>query len=297
MTTADAEIARTAGPALFETDAVVYPRGWRITAAALKIVARGGLLAFLAAMLLSDAPPSNPLKQIRLFLGLFAAPELAAWCIARAFATRMQIDGGTLLLVGRGERVEVPLASIAGVSPWRLPVPHSGLWLDLRSGRRFAGAIQIEDAVAMVDAMIADGASHAIRQRLSDPVVVYARARLAHPLGRLENPIVKFVLYSLVPTCIAWRLHQYITYGGTFGEYYTFGLAAYVAGFGLWWASWSINLLLFASGLRAIVEIVALAAATFSPSYAGRVRGFLEAFQRVAYYVGLPVWLALRLTA
>lgn len=295
MTTA--RVSEAEGPGLFEADVVVYPPAWRAAAAGLRVFARGSLLAVLAALLLSENPPSNPLKQMRLFLGLFAAPELAAWCIMRAFASRLRVDDGSLRLCGRDETVEVPLSSIANVSPWRLPLPRAGLWLTLRSGRRFPCAIQVSDPVAVVDAMVAAGASHELRERLAHPMVVFARARLAHPAGRLENPLIKFVLYSLVPTIPAFRLHQYITYGGAFGEYYTFGLVPYLVAFGIWWVSWSINLLLFAALIRAVVELLALASAIVLPSRAVVVRRILEVAQRLAYYIGIPTWLLLRLTA
>jgi len=276
---------------------VAYTPAWRFIAAALEIFGRGSLLAIVAVLWLTNAPPSNPLKMTRLFSGLFLAPEIAAWCVARAYSARVEVDQGIARIIARGETIEIPLASIAAVEPWRLPVPSGGITVRLGSGRRLPRAIRTADPVALLDAMVAAGADAGIRKGLDRPIVVYERARLAHPYGPLENWLVKFVVFSLVPAVPVFRLHQYITYGGTFGEYYTFGLGPYLAAFGIWWATWLINLALFASVLRAVVEILALAVAVAVPSWAVATRGFLEIAQRVVYYIGFPVWLLLRLTA
>lgn len=284
-------------PGLFECDVVAYSPSWRIAASMLRITSRGSLLLILAALLLSDNPPVNPLKQMRLFLGLFAAPEAAAWCIARAFAARLRVEKDVLQIQDREQVVEIPLASVAAVSPWMVPLPRSGIWLTLRSGRRLPRALQMSDPVSLVDAMVAAGAAPDIRHGLEHPMVVFARARLAYPYGRLEHPFFKFVIFSLVPTVPVFRLHQYITYGGTFGEYYTFGLGAYLLAFGIWWMSWSFNLLYIAALARAVVEVLSLAAAVVVPSFATGVRRGLEVTQRVIYYLGIPTWIALRLLA
>jgi len=259
------------------------------------VVARGSLLAILAALFLSDAPPTNPLQQIRLFCGLFAAPELAAWCVARAFAARARVEDGVLALLLRDQRIEVPLAAIAAVEPWSLPLPSAGVCLRLRSGRRLARTVAVADPARLVELLVAGGASPALRAGLDRAAVVFARARSANPRSLLDHPALKFVAWSLVPTIPVFRLHQHITYGGTFGEYYTYGLKAYLVGFGLWWASWSFNLLLLAAGLRAIVEAVATAAAVAIPARAVGVRRAVEIAQRVVYYVCFPAWLVLRL--
>jgi len=289
--------AQSAETSIQNADVVAYPPAWRIAAAALTVIARGSLLVTAAAILLADEPPTNPLKQMRLFGGLFAAPELAAWCIARAFAARASVSEGSLVLTLRDRRVEVPLEAIAAVEPWSLALPRGGgLWLRLRSGRRLQRALGVADLVGLVNALVAAGVSPGVRTALAHPMAVFTRARLANPRSRLDHPVFKFVLCSLIATLPVFRLHQYITYGGTFGEYYTFGLKAYLQGFGLWWASWSLGFLYVAAAARAVVEIVALAAAAATPSYAIGVRRGLEIAQRLMFYAGIPTWLALRLT-
>ncbi len=301
MIAAEAETAAgsagSAEPSLFTTDAVAYSPSWRTAAAALRIFSRGGLLLMLAALTLSATPPSNPFKMMRLFAALFLAPELASWFIARAFAASIRVDEGRLRIESRDETIEIPLSSIAAAEPWRVPVPALGLGMRLRSGRRIPREICTEDPVALVDAMIAAGAASDLRDGLEHPLVQFARARLAHGPGRLENPFLKFVLFSLVPTIPIFRLHQYIAYGGAFGEYYTYGLQMYLVGFGIWWAKHAIWLVLIAAAFRAVVEVVAFVVAAVAPSLATGARLILEIVQRLIFYIGIPLLIYLRLTA
>ena len=289
--------APDAGPSLYATRVVAYSPAWRITAAALKIVARGGLLSMLAVQMLTENPPTNPLKLMRLFAALFLAPELAAWFVARAFSAYVRVDDGLLRIEARDETIEVPLSSIASAQPWSVPVPTGGLRMTLHSGRQLPRELQTNDPVALVDAMVAAGAAPDLRHGLEHPLVMFSRARLAYGPGRLENPWFKFVFYSLVPTIPIHRLHQYIAYGGTFGEYYTFGLIPYLVGFCLWWAKHAIWMVLIAAGLRAVVEVLTLTVTLVAPPLASGTRLLLEVLQRVAYYIGIPLLIYLRLTA
>jgi apolipoprotein N-acyltransferase len=278
-------------------DVVAYAPAWRWVAAALKVVARGSLLYTAGLFLFSDTPPNNPLRQLRLFAGFFLAPEVTAWCIARAFAARLFVRDGALVLEQSQRTTEIPVTAIVGIEPWLIPLPRAGFGLRLRSGRRFGHEFALANSVAVVDALVAEGASPDLCDGLDRRVVHYNSARVAYPAGWLEHPLVKFVLYSLIPTVPAFRLHQFITYGGAFGEYYTFGLQAYLVGFGLWWASWCLGLVILAAVIRAFVELLVIAATAVVPSYATGVRRVLEVLQRVVYYVGIPTWLVLRFTA
>ena len=110
---------------------------------------------------------------------------------------------------------------------------------------------------------------------------------------RLDHPLVKFVLFPLLPAVPAFRLHQHIAFGGTFGEYYTYGFAAWLTGLLIWWAAWSIGLMIFAAALRIVVETGHLAALPW-PARAAAVRRTLAALSRVAFYAALPVLLVFR---
>jgi apolipoprotein N-acyltransferase len=280
---------------VFSADVVVLAPAWRALAAALKVFARSSLLVMVAAVLFSDDAPTNPLAQMGMFAGLFLAPEAAAWCIARAFAARLWVENGTITLDQRTRRTEIPIAAVAAVAPWRLPLPGVGVSLRLERGGRFAQGILLADPAGFVDALCRQGGPPSLADGLAGRAAAYASARSANPPGMLDNPAVKFVVFSLVPTVPAFRLHQYIAYGGPFGEYQTFGLQAYLIGFTIWWVSWAIGLVLFAAILRVAVEAGTLVLLPLNPGWLPRARRGLEMLSRVLFYLGVPLWLLIRL--
>ena len=111
---------------------------------------------------------------------------------------------------------------------------------------------------------------------------------------RIDHPAIKFLLFPWVPALPAFRLHQHIAFGGTFGEYYTFGLQAYLTALFIWWASWAIGLVLLAAALRAIVQAGTLMTGALRPGRMAEARTGLEWLGRLLYYVGVPAWLLLR---
>ncbi len=122
----------------------------------------------------------------------------------------------------------------------------------------------------------------------------YAIARQAIQTGRLNTPWAKFVLLPVVLALPAFHLHQNIAYGGMFGEYYTFGLKAYLTTFALWWAAWAIGVVLTAAALRALIEAGTLIAATSRAERAFQTRVWLERLGLVMLYIGMPTWLLVR---
>ena len=121
--------------------------------------------------------------------------------------------------------------------------------------------------------------------------------RRAVPRTRIERPLAKFVLFPLVLAIPAFRLHEHIAYGSSFGEYVAFGPAAYLTAFALWWAAWAVGVMLCAAALRALIETGSLAAAVLRPARAFNARHCLERLGLVALYLGLPAWLSARVLA
>lgn len=285
---------QTADPRI---DAVVLTSTWRIAAGLLQAFAWGSLLWMGIEWLAMPDAQSNPLTRIWRFAGLFLAPSAAAWCIARAFAATMRIEGDALVLEQRERRIEIPLENIAAVEPWTLPLPTTGAWLRLGSGRRWSHGLALADVAGLIDALVRAGVRPAAAQTRIGAAVL--RARAAAPRWRIDHPLVKFVLFPLVPAIPAFRLHQQIAFGGPFGEYYTYGLQAYVVAFLIWWASWAIGLVLFAAALRIVIEAgVVLSLLLRRPAADARavhVRSTPEAVGRLLFFVGVPVWLLLRL--
>jgi apolipoprotein N-acyltransferase len=274
--------------------AVVLTPAWRIAAGLLQAFAWGSLLWIgIEWVAMPDAQP-NPLTRIWRFAGLFLAPSAAAWCIARAFVATVRIEGDALVLEQRERRIEIPLANIAAVEPWMLPLPTTGAWLRLGSGRRWSHGIALADVAGLVDALVRAGARPAFAEVKAGPAALM-RVRSAVPRWRIDHPLVKFVLFPMVPAIPAFRLHQQIAFGGPFGEYYTYGLQAYVVAFLIWWASWAIGLVLFAAALRIGIEAGTALSLLLRRARAADVRAVLEAIGRLSFFVGVPVWLLLRL--
>ena len=264
----------------------------RIVAGALRVLARGGLLGMIIAMALGDvALQTNTLAQIRAFVALFAVPEAAAWCVVRAFAARASVADGLLVLAAGARRLELPLADVARVVPWRLPIPGPGLSLQLVSGERWPHGLALARPDALARAL--GGTPPAA----PSPVARYAQARTASRRSPLDAPGFKFVLLPLALAIPAFRLHQHIAYGGGFGEYLSFGLRAYATTFALWWAAWFIAVVLCAAALRVVVETATLTGALVAPAHAATTRQAVERLALAALYLGLPAWLAVRMLA
>jgi apolipoprotein N-acyltransferase len=281
-------------PAALPADVAVLPPSARLAAGLLRAFARASLLWMVAAVVLDDGRlQANTLAQIRTFAALFLAPELAAWCVLRAFAARASVEHGTLVLVRGARRLELALRDIAAVEPWRLPIPGSGASLRLASGERWRYGLAHADPLGLARALAAAAGAPA-PQPAASRATAYARARLAIRRGRLQRPLAKFVLFPLVLAIPAFRLHQHIAYGSAFGEYYTFGLRAYLTTFALWWAAWAIGVVLCAAVLRAAIEAGTLTAVLARPGQAIGVRRWLERLGLALLYLGVPAWLLLR---
>ncbi|MFY2763970.1 apolipoprotein N-acyltransferase [Arenimonas sp. MALMAid1274] len=282
-----------AAPVYSDTVALLAP-GWRWTAAALRGVA-GLALAWIAVdMLLRRGLQVQSLSQLRIFgLGV-VLPLLGAWAIQRLFAARVRIADGRLWLDQRRQQVSIPLASIQQVKPWRLPLPRAGVDLALsgasgwRQGLAGADALRLEAALAAAGAPVHVQAGAARGARMA-----HARALTRHRW--LDHGLVKFVLFPLLPAAVAFRLHQVIAFGGPLGEFYTHGPLAWATGAVIWWASWSIGLMLLAAVLRLGVEAGSLLALALAPARLVVMRDGLQWLARAIYYLGVPAWLALRL--
>jgi len=291
-----------AGPAAFAAPALpanvaVLPPAARIVAGVLRAFARGSLLWMVTTIVFGDGSlQSKTLVQMRTFAALFLLPEAAAWCVLRAFAARASIEQGVLVLSRGARRLELALKEIVAVDPWRVPIPSAGAGLRLASGERWGYGIAHPDPAGLARAVAAAGAVLAPEDPPSR-AATYAQAGLAMRRGRLDHPLAKFGLLPLLLAIPAFRLHQHIAYGGTFGEYTTYGLAAYLTTFALWWAAWAIGVVLCAAALRAAIELGTLVAVLMQPAHAIETRRWLERLGLAALYVGVPAWLLLRIAA
>lgn len=129
------------------------------------------------------------------------------------------------------------------------------------------------------------------------PLAAYVHAVGSARHGRLDSPWAKFGVLPVVLAIPAFRLHQHIAYGSALGEYYSFGLAAYLKGFALWQAAWAIGVVLCPAALRAVIEAGTLLSAALRPSQAAAARRGLKRFALAALYLGLSLWLLLRIAS
>jgi apolipoprotein N-acyltransferase len=291
---ANVDAAKSTVPTVF--DVVLLTPGWRVATALLRVCAGAGLLGLALRMLLRDGLQVNSRAQLKIFLCVTLLPMAVAWTIQRAFAARVRVEAGLLVLQQRHQRIEVPVDRIVTARVWRIPLPRTGMDLVLASGARFAHGIAVADIHAFLRALTAAGSPVRLADAAATRSADYATARALATWPRLDHPLVKFVLFPLLLALPAFRLHQHIAFGGTFGEYYTYGLVAWLTGLLVWWAAWSIGLMLFAAALRIIVETTHLSLLPW-PAHARTARSTLTTLSRVIFYLGFPAWLAVRLLA
>ena len=285
------ESSESAVSMTFPANVAVLPPAARLAAGLLRAFARGSLLWMGAAILLSDTLRGNTLAQIRTFAGLFLAPEAASWCVLFAFATRASIENGALVMTRGAKRLELAVRDIVAVEPWRMPIP--GASLRLVSGKRWRYGLAVVNPTTLARALVSAGAP--TQESTPSRETTYAKASLAIRRGRLDHPFAKFFLFPMALALPAFRLHQHIAYGSGFGEYYTFGLMAYLTAFALWWAAWAMAVVLIAASLRAAIEAGALLALLMRPGQAIDIRRWLERLGLAALYLGLPAWLLLHI--
>jgi apolipoprotein N-acyltransferase len=271
MTTEDAAPAGPAGLA-----AAVYAPAWRVVIAALRVQSRIGLL-FVFALLLFPYVELTPFILFRAVAVLAALPGLAAWLLERAFAARVAVGRTLLVVQARGERMEIPRDAVAAAEPWRVPLPRTGLTLRLRSGRRIA--VALDDPGALLDRLGMDSGR-------AYPVVAWAAARAPRAAGGWQRPLVRYPLFGLVPGAILFRTHQWIAYGGTFGQYYLLGLRAYIGTFAVYWATVAVYLVIWGNVWRLVAEAVTLAGTYTAPGRAVSLRRGAERAWTFLYYGG-----------
>ena len=205
----------------------------------------------------------------------------------------LHVEPGRLVLERRGERLEIPLASVASVRAWRVPLPGAGLTLRMRSGRAFPYGLQLADPLPVLEAL--GHAEPSLATEARHPCVAFAHARATSLFRHRWQGVLKFVVFPLLPGTLVFQLNQRIIYGGPFGQYQQQGWGPYLASFAIYQAYALSGLVLFASLWRVLAEGGAYGAAWLSPPHAQGVRRFVEAACALLYYVGLPALLAARL--
>ncbi|WP_157476256.1 apolipoprotein N-acyltransferase [Lysobacter sp. Root690] len=270
---------------------------WRAVIGALRLCAGAGLLWLAFDMLTRTGLQIQSLSQLWLFAAAVLAPAVAAWVIERAFVAQARVEGSLLVLDQRRRRIELPLASIDALRPWRIPLPGSGVDVRLSAGPWWTWSLASTRPRALQRLLASTGTPVRLEGGVANGLADLAQNRADARRRRFDHPLVKFGLFALLLALIAFRLHQIIAFGGVFGEYYSYGLGAYLTGLLIWWASWSIGLMLFAAVLRIAIETVVMLAIALRTAHAAAVRDAMEWLGRLAFYLGVPAWLAMRLLA
>ena len=213
----------------------------------------------------------HPLRLIRNFAAICVVPEIAARALRRLYRGELSVGDESLVIERARAALHIPLESIRSVAPWALPLPGCGIDLRVGGDAPSAYAIETKDLGVLLDRL-----GSAVERRPDGlavrSAVAYARARSAVPSRWWSRPLFKFAVFSVLPTIPLFRVHQIIAYGGTFGEYYQYGIGSYLAGFAIYWATLAIYLILLAAALRLPSELVAIGAAVAAPKHAARVR-------------------------
>jgi hypothetical protein len=228
----------------------------------------------------NPAPPPRAGMLALLALGLYALLRLLRW---RSAAT-LQVEPERLVLERRGDRFEIPTASVESVRGWRWPLPVAGLVLRMRSGKSFQYGFQVEDPLPVLEALGQEQAQ--AREEARHPLTAFAHARATVMRPGALLLVFKFLLFPLIPGGIMFRANQYITYGGPFAQYRMYGLAPYLQSFFTYWVYFGAALVVYAAILRVPAEMLALGGTWMSPRHARGVRRFVEITCALLYFVG-----------
>ncbi|MDI1435538.1 hypothetical protein [Polyangium sorediatum] len=290
--------AETSPPGRGEFKVQTYGPATRALAVALRLAALLNVL-YVAAHIATDivtgsrtAPPLAVALGITLFSG---GPLLLALLLGRIHRGKVKIEAHTLALTLRRERFEIPFDSIQAIRPWRVPLPGSGLRLVLGSNRSFQRRLVLRDPARLLSAL----GEHlpAARATLDHPALRFAEARRTHGRRSLLYLVVKYGLIPLALAIVLFRLHQYIMYGGPFGQYHLFGLGPYLGAFLMRWVGVLGALVVYAGLVRIVVEVVALGATYLLPLRAKGLRRAAEILTDIAYFVLIPVYVLVHLLA
>ncbi|WP_394825509.1 hypothetical protein [Pendulispora albinea] len=242
-----------------------------------------------------DGTQTAPPLAVALGLALFSGvPWLAVALVRRWVSGTLDVDGAHWVLGLRRARIEIPRAALGSIRPFALPLPEPGLVLTTSSGRRFRLAVDDAGAVLGQLGSLADGRAQAVTVS-GGATVAYADAKRGHARPRAWLLAAKWLVLPLALAVILFRLDQYIVFGGAFGQYYAFGLGAYLRSFGTYWAGTTAYLVIYASVVRLCVEPLALLVTSIAPGRARPVRRIAESVCWLAYFGLVPAYVAFRL--
>lgn len=235
---------------------------------------------------MNPMPPGIAGWLVLLALVLYGLLQVTRWLSAATFT----VEPSRFVLERRGDRFEIPVASVESIRVWRLPLPGAGLSLRMKSGRAFQYSVQVADTKPLLEAMARENPTLPVETR--HPLAAFAHARATSFHQRWYFRVLEFGLFPLVTGTIVFQLNQRITFGGPFAQYHMYGLGPYLRSFFTYWAALTSALLLFATPWRVLAELVALVGAWISPPHARGVRRFAEIAWLLLYFGGFSAVMA-----
>lgn len=271
-----------------------FPPFARVAAGALVALAGTSLPLLLVLVIVSRDPPLV-LGQLWFVTFVFSiTPALAAMLLKRAYQAELTLDADGLVLAGRDRRIEVPRESITALDPWRVPLPGFGCSIGLRSGRTLPVTIAVADPRALESGLARAGLGDLSAKLAAHPVSVWGSSKAKWGTHGWVYLFFKFPVFGLLPGGLLFYTHQWIAYGGPLGQYYQSGLAAWLKTLGVYWLTVVLYMAFYAGVWRGLTEGVCLAAAFLAPAHANLARSVMERLSGVAYWLGVPLFLALR---
>jgi hypothetical protein len=230
-------------------------------------------------------PPSRAGWLALVSVGLVLLLRLLDWLTAAT----LSVEPERLVLERRGDRFEIPLASVESVRGWWWLLPGTGLSLRMQSGRGFQYGLRVADPLPVLEALGRESPRASAAARHPNTAFAHARALVRR---RWYLWVLQYVLFPLLPAGAMFYTHQMVTYGGPTGQYQWYGLGPYLRTFTTYWSVSTAVFVLCAFLLRAVAELVAYVAAWLSPRRARGVRRFVEIARTVLYYLGFPALMA-----
>ena len=279
---------------------VVYATLLRVVAVFLALVSHLSPLVLFGLFLFSGTPPTNPLRLIRVFAGTCFLPFVALWSLRWAYAARIAVREAVdsrpsqIVLQRHDRNVAIPVDRIESVALWSVPLPGPGIDLRVKDDRSVRYGLELANPEKFTERLSGVRGSSQISLGGEGARFAFWSARWAVVSHSIRRLLIKFPIFALVPTLPLFRVHQLIAYGGMLGEYYQYGLKAYLLAFAIYWATLTIYLVIYAAVLRVPIEVVCAIVAIVAPSSAARAREITEIAGRWLFYVSVPVFVVLR---
>ena len=222
-----------------------YPAPWRWVAAALVALSRASLPAIavaVAAASLRALPAPDAARRSSRPTPRSRAPRPGCSSARSRRTSRCASARFTSAAAACASRF--PARRSRAWSPGAFPCPAPASGCACARAPLLRPGLEAPDLEPLLGALAEAGGVASAREALRHPFVAYAHAKRRRPRGLLAHPLFKFPGFGLLPTAVLFNAHQHIAYGGSLGQYYLEGLAAWLQTFAVYWATVCVYLVL-----------------------------------------------------